>query len=363
MQWRWESVTVTKRVPLTISRGTCASSENLWIQVEHEGITGWGEAVPFSVGSQSAFIHADTPAVEHLRQTPEVLRAGLEQALPLMADLNPWQEQEWRARWRQAEIPSGIRAAMDMALWDWRGKKLGIPLWRLWGLSPERAVPISVTIGLGDPEAAVTRLRQWQETIPDLGAVKLKLGNPSGLGADQALVTAVVTELDPTIKITVDANGGWTVDDTLKMAEWLAEKRVSLIEQPLARGQEADLEELHAHCVLPIYVDESCWVSADLPELAERVDGIVIKLMKCGGLSGAMRLIFTARAHGLGIMLGCYSDTSLSNTAMAHLGSLADHLDLDSHLNLVDDPFQGATLSRGRLVPPDLPGLGVTKRP
>ncbi|MEN9271378.1 MAG: dipeptide epimerase, partial [Thermostichales cyanobacterium HHBFW_bins_127] len=349
-------------VPLTISRGTSTGSTNLWLRVEHDGITGWGEAAPFSVGSQTAFIHADSPPVEHLRQTPELLLAGLAKAVPLMADLDPWQEQEWRARWREAEIPSAIRAGMDMALWDWRGKKLGIPLWRLWGLNPRRGVPISVTIGLGEPGAAVERLRQWQAMVPELGAVKLKLGDPKGLLADQELVSAVVAELEPGVKVTVDANGGWTVEQTLAMAEWLLEKRVSLIEQPLPRGQEEDLPELHRHCALPIYVDESCWVSGDIPELADCVDGIVIKLMKCGGLTGALRLIHTARAHGLGIMLGCYGETSLSNTAMAQLGSLADHVDLDSHLNLVDDPFLGAELVAGRLLPAQGAGLGVTKR-
>ncbi|GAB4216740.1 MAG: dipeptide epimerase [Synechococcales cyanobacterium] len=362
MDWQWHPLTVHKRVPLTISRGTSSHSQALWIQVEHEGLCGWGEAQPFAVGSQTAFTHADSPAVEHLRQTHELLRQGLSQASALMADLDPWQEQEWRERWRLAEIPSAVRAGMDMALWDWRGKKVGLPLWQWWGLDPGRAVPISVTIGISEPDAAVARLQQWWQVIPpeDLGAIKLKLGNPVGIPADQALVTAVLAELSPGVKISVDANGGWTVADTLRMAEWLAERGVSLIEQPLPRGQEEDLATLHEHCALPIYVDESCWVSQDIPQLAEWVQGITIKLMKSSGLSGALELIHTARAHGLGIMLGCYGDTALANTAATHLGSLADHLDLDSHLNLLDDPFLGASLVQGRLIPPSTPGLGVT---
>jgi L-Ala-D/L-Glu epimerase len=106
-------------------------------------------------------------------------------------------------------------------------------------------------------------------------------------------------------------------------------------------------------------VDESLFVSSDLPMLADRVAGVNIKLMKCGGLSEALRTIHAARAWGLQVMIGCYSDSCLSNTAAAHLGPLVDYLDLDSHLNLLDDPFVGATIEDGKLLPNDLPGLGV----
>ncbi|MEN9229637.1 MAG: enolase C-terminal domain-like protein, partial [Thermostichus sp. DG02_5_bins_236] len=160
--------------------------------------------------------------------------------------------------------------------------------------------------------------------------------------------------------ITVDANGAWTVEQTLSMSNWLAGQGVSYLEQPLDRGREAGLITLWHESKLPIFVDESCFDSRDIPGLVDRVHGINIKLMKCGGLREALRMIHTAKAHGLQVMLGCYSNTALGNTAAAHLAPLVDYLDLDSHLNLVDDPFCGALLEKGRLVPTDRPGLGVS---
>ena len=138
---------------------------------------------------------------------------------------------------------------------------------------------------------------------------------------------------------------------------------MTYIEQPLRRGQEQDLPALFERSPLPIFVDESCFTSRDIPALSDRVHGINIKLMKSGGLTEALRMVHTARACGLQIMFGCYSDSGLLNTAAAQLSAHADYLDLDSHLNLLDDPFLGASLQDGRLLPNDLPGLGVHYAP
>ena len=143
------------------------------------------------------------------------------------------------------------------------------------------------------------------------------------------------------------------------MCNWLPSVGVKYVEQPLPRGEEKSLPELKERSPLPIFVDESCLTSYDIPQLAGCVHGINIKLMKAGGLTEVMRMIHTARAYGLQVMFGCYSDSSLANTAAAHLSPLADYLDLDSHLNLIDDPFTGVVLKEGRVVPNDKPGLGV----
>jgi muconate cycloisomerase len=131
------------------------------------------------------------------------------------------------------------------------------------------------------------------------------------------------------------------------------------VEQPLAVGEEENVSILSQKSSLPIFVDESCFSSRDVPRLANWVNGINIKIMKTGGLTEALRTIHTAKACGLQIMFGCYSDSTLANTAIAHLSPLANYLDLDSHLNLRDDPFTGATMEAGRLLPNYLPGLGV----
>lgn len=168
-----------------------------------------------------------------------------------------------------------------------------------------------------------------------------------------------VREEAPAQELYVDANGGWSLEDAITMCNWLEGLGVKYVEQPLPQGQEDRLAELKEHTPLPIFVDESCLTSRDIPQLADCVNGINIKIMKAGGLTEAMRMVHTARAYGLQVMFGCYSDSSLSNTAAAHLSPLADYLDLDSHLNLIDDPFTGALIQEGRVLPNDQPGLGV----
>jgi len=132
-----------------------------------------------------------------------------------------------------------------------------------------------------------------------------------------------------------------------------------MLSSPYHREKKKKLVELKKSSPLPIFVDESCFTSADIPNIAQCAGGVNIKLMKSGGLTEAMRMIHTARACGLQIMFGCYSDSALANTALLQLAPLADYLDLDSHLNLIDDPFNGAFIEEGRILPNNLPGLGV----
>jgi len=241
------------------------------------------------------------------------------------------------------------------------GEKLKWPLWKLWGLDCDRIPPVSVTIGISSPEAAQERLRAWQETV-SVEVIKIKLGSPEGIAADQAMFSAVEAAAPLEARIYVDANGGWNLIDAVTMIGWLRERGVEYVEQPLAEGEEELMGELKARGTLPIFADESCWGLTDIPKLADKVDGINIKLMKCGGLTEARRMVETAKACGLQVMFGCYSDSALLNSAAAQLAPLADYLDLDSHLNLKDDPFVGATLEDCRLVPRNLPGLGMARQ-
>ncbi|MEO1094895.1 MAG: dipeptide epimerase [Cyanobacteria bacterium J06638_28] len=336
--------TVHKQVPLTISRGTTSKSTNLWVQIAEDGIVGWGEATPFSIGSQS--------------QSTERIHQQLTQLVPTLKLLHPLQRQQIEPL--LTTVGSATRAAIDVALHDWLGKRVGLPLWQLWGLDRDRIGPTAVTIGLGAPTVACQRWQQWQAQVPKIRSVKVKLGSPEGIQADQAMFTALMSHFPPDIKISVDANGGWQLADAIQMADWLANQNVTYLEQPLPTDLDKDLSILSARSPLPIFVDESCFTSQDIPRLMNCVQGINIKLMKAGGLSEALCMIHTARACGLQVMFGCYSDSTLSNTALAHLAPLADHLDLDSHLNLTNDPFQGATIQTGRLLPNNAPGLGLT---
>lgn len=348
MEIQIQPVTVHKRFPLTISRGTSAENTNLWVTIAQDDVVGWGEATPFSIGTHP--------------QTTEAIAQALQQVIPALTPLHPLERQQIERILQEAQLPSAAQAAVDVALHDWLGKKVGLPLWRLWGLSCDRIPPTSVTIGINSPEGAQQRAQAWLNFAP-VQALKIKLGNPIGIEADQAMFLAVRAIAPPNLQLSVDANGGWTLKDALYMSQWLAEHGVTYLEQPLARGQEVDLPFLYERSPLPIFADESCFTSRDMPALSDRVHGINIKLMKCGGLSEALRMVHTAQACGLQIMFGCYSDSGLSNTAAAQLTAFATHVDLDSHLNLIDDPFVGATLHNGCLLPNDLPGLGVTYAP
>ncbi len=346
MQLTVEPFTVHKRVALTISRSTSAQSTNFWLRLHQDGIEGWGEATAFSIGDRS--------------QSEAAIAADFATLTTALADRHPTEGQAIEQLFREANIGSAARAAVDLARHDWLGKSLNLPLWQLWGLDRQQIGPTSVTIGIMSPAQAQDRLALWQQQGP-VKSVKLKLGSTAGMDADQAMVRAVTQVLSPQVKVSVDANGGWDLKTAVLMADWLGSQGVTYIEQPLAPGQEGDLPVLYEKSPLPIFVDESCWSSADVPTLADRVHGVNLKLMKTGGLAEAQRLIHTARACGLQVMFGCYSDSAIANTALAHLSPLADHLDLDSHLNLKDDPFQGATWENGHLLPPNRPGLGVIR--
>ena len=357
MRCRLHRFALTKAVPLTISRGTTAAVEHLLFTVEHEGLTGRGESGGLDTGHR----HYDTdaiaselaaliPALE--AQDPEP-RQALE---PLLATLSP-----------------PARCAVDLALLDWWGKRLARPVGRLWGLDPARPVPTSVTLGLGTVPRVLECLQRWWQLCP-ARRVKLKLGSPEGVGHDQALVLAVNDALGDrrqstgqAVELQVDANGGWDLDQARLMVNWLAEAGVVLVEQPLPplldpEADTAGFAALDLDCPIPLVADESCWTLNDLLRLAPHVDGVNIKLLKCGGLSEAHLMARVAERLGLDVMVGCYSDSALLNGAAAQLLPLVRWPDLDSHLNLLDDPFVGPRLERDGLLAGEGPGLGVRLR-
>jgi L-alanine-DL-glutamate epimerase-like enolase superfamily enzyme len=258
-----------------------------------------------------------------------------------------------------APLSGPARCAIDLALHDLWGQQLGQPLWRLWGLDRQACKPTSVTLGLAAPSRMLERLQLWRQLLP-ANRVKLKLGSPAGIGQDQALVEALGPALGGA-ELQVDANGGWDLAGAKQMIPWLAERGVVLVEQPLpARpGDEQDFAALQGLAPIALVADESCWTLEDLLRLAPHVQGVNLKLLKTGGLGEALLMARTARRLGLKLMLGCYSDSSLLNGAAAQLLPLVEWPDLDSHLNLLDDPFRGPERVGDLLLPSERPGLGV----
>jgi len=201
-----ETFTVHKRFPLTISRGTTAQTTNVCVRVEQDGIESWGEGSPFSVG--------ETP------QTTDAIAQQLQHIAPTLEAFHPLDRQKIEQVLQEAQIPSAAHAALDLALWDWLGKKVQLPLWQLWGLNRDRIVPTSVTIGINPPEVAQQRVKDWLQ-LTAARALKVKLGSPDGIAADQAMLLAVHEVTPPQIKISIDANGGWSLADAIKMSQWL----------------------------------------------------------------------------------------------------------------------------------------------
>ncbi len=342
MQIDFQTIHLKKRFPLRISRGLHTGSDNLFVSVTAEGVTGWGEMSPG--GSEGA---ATSDAGEN------ALRDFWNPAMGKDSIYQIWQNG------REANVPACAQAALDMALWDWYGKKCGQPLYRIFGLS-QKAVATTMTIGINPPEIVRERVPLALEATGGR-LLKIKLGSPDGIEADQAIIEAVIEGLNgrADVVLRVDANGGWSVDDALFMMKWLADRGIEYVEQPLVEGDEESLPVLFKNRPLPIYVDESCRFSSDIPKWADAVDGVNLKLMKCGGLTEALRIVATARAHGLKVMIGCMGESTMSISAGAAIGSLLDAIDLDSHLNISNDPCSGAELIDGAIIPTDAPGHGA----
>lgn len=347
---------LTKAVPLAISRGTTAVVDHWLLTLEHDGLSGLGETGGFETG--------------HRRYEGPAVAAELEDLLPRLEALAPQPSQALEPLLEPLSPPA--RCAVDLALHDWWGKRLGQPLHRLWGLDAAAVPPTSVTLGLGSVTQVRERLARWWELLPAT-RVKLKLGSPEGLEHDRALVRAVADALaerrqttGSALELQVDANGGWDRDGARAMLGWLAEQGVMLVEQPLPplEDPEADaaaFADLELDCPIPLVADESCWNLADVMRLAPYVDGVNIKLLKSGGLTEALLMAQACRRLGLAVMLGCYSDSRLLNGAAAQLLPLARWPDLDSHLNLIDDPFNGPGLEGDRVLPGEGEGLGVAR--
>ncbi len=346
MDLAFQRIQLTKRYPLTISRGTQATSENLFVTLRR-----YAGDETYGLGELAPATSSNWDAERGESQLRDLAHAGIPD--------NPF---DLDRAMREREIDPPARAALDVALWDLLAKEAAMPLFRLLGL-PRRAAPTSVTAGLNPVE--VTR-----ERVPELLArtgakyLKVKLGSPDGLDHDQAHLEACRETAAPfQAKLRVDANGGWTLAQAKQMLPWLAERGVEYVEQPLPQGQEADLKHLRHLQVLPIFVDESVRDNGDIPPIAEGIDGVNLKLMKSGGITEALRIVATARAFGLQTMIGCMSESSVAIAAGASLGALFDHIDLDSHLNLNPDPAEGAPIEAGVVLPADRPGHGAILRP
>ena len=340
MKLEHEIVTLRTKNPFIIARG--GASEYRVVRVTltaPDGATGWGEAAPSKYYGETADTVVDV--------------------LPMLAlaleGSDGWSlEASEHALARAIRYNGSARAAVSAALHDLMGKRLGVPLYKLWGLDPAASPLTSFTIGIAPDE---TTLRERVNDAAQYPVLKIKLGT----SWDERIVR-VVREAAPKKVLRVDANAAWTPKSTLRIIPLLQELGVEFVEQPLPPDDLEGLRFVRERSALPIVADESCLVSADIPKLAGVVDGINIKLAKCGGLREALRMIATARAHDMLVMAGCMIESSLGITAAAHFAPLLDCADYDGAALVSDDPYIGATIDGGVIRLPDGAGLGVEMR-
>ena len=340
MKLTHEIVTLHTKNPFVIARGGDTEYRVVRITVTAtDGATGWGEAAPSKFYGETADTVVQVlPILAHaIQSTDSWSLEAMERALAEVLRFN-----------------GSARAGVSAALHDLVGKRLGVPLYKLWGLDPAASPPTSFTIGIAPDEDTLRKRVADAEQYPIL---KIKLGS----SWDERIVR-VVRELAPKKVLRVDANAAWTPKSTLRIVPLLQELGVEFVEQPLPPGDIEGLRFVRDRSSLPIIADESCLVLEDVAKLAGVVDGINIKLAKCGGLREALRMVATARAHGMLVMAGCMIESSLGITAAAHFAPLLDCADYDGAALVSDDPYVGATIGGGAIRLPDGPGLGVTRR-
>lgn len=342
MNVSYKTIHLKKRFPLAISRGVRRDSYNLFVAVEKNGITGWGEV---------------SPGKNENAETPE--QAKLEIKRLLDSDISNLSIEQINIRGQELKIAPCALAGIDIALWDWKAKSENLPLYKLLGYN-KPTVPTSVTIGINSPQVVKERVPLLLDNT-GVKSLKIKLGSPEGIEADQAMYAQVVESTQNyDVNIRVDANGGWSVEDAIFMMKWISDRKADYIEQPIAEGRESELRHLYTNRPLPIFVDESCRIAENISNWHDHVDGVNMKLMKSGGITEAIKIINTAKKYNLKTMIGCMSESSISIAAGAALSGALNHIDLDSHLNLKPDPCTGAPLINGITMPTDNIGHGAS---
>lgn len=337
MELTAHTLDLTLTTPFRISRSVQTRAHNVQTRIDADGVEGVGEAAPSSFYGErrETVFMALTDFAEQIDTDP-----GFIEDIVTAMD-------------RRIHANAAAKASVDMALYDLLGKRLGAPVYQLLGLNPERTPLTSFTIGIDEPAEMARKAAEAAKIYPIL---KIKVGT----GHDLAIVRAIREATDATLR--VDANAAWTPKEAIRVIRELEPYGIEFVEQPLPPADLDGLRFVREHVMLPIIADESCVTESDIPQLVGAVDGINIKLMKCGGIHHALRMIHTARAHHLKVMLGCMIESSLAITAAAHISPLVDYADLDGHLLISDDPYEGVRVEQGKLILPERAGLGVRPR-
>ena len=320
--------------PFRTSRGSSTSQATLVVELSQDGVAGYGEA------TSNRYFGA---TIDGMARDLAALRPRLAQRR--LDD----PERLWDEVHDALAHDRFALCALDEAAHDLWGKLRGEPVWKLWGLATAAAPASSYTIGIADLDTMIAKM----DAFAGWPIFKIKLGTDR----DLEIARELRRRTDATLR--VDANCGWTADDAIAYARELACLGVELIEQPLPADRWDDMRRLRRESPLPIVADESCVGVDDVARCAGVFHGVNIKLTKCGGLTPARRMIADARRHGLSVMIGCMTESTVGISAAAQLLPLVDYADVDGAVLLADDVAEGVRLDRGRCIYPDAPGTGV----
>lgn len=335
-----ERIALETEDPFTIARGTTTTTENVVVCIsdgDHEGI---GAAAPSArYGETADTVEAVLPdllGVVEAVGDPHNL-AGIAARMDRTVRGNP-----------------AAKAAVDVALHDLVCKRLDVALYRYLGLDPGKTVTSSYTVGI----AETGEMRRRAEAALEAGhdVLKVKVGTDRDLD-----IVGAVRAVAPDARLRVDANEAWSPREALAKIEAMADFDVEFVEQPVPADDRDGMALVYERSALPIAADEACVTLPDVPAIAGRADIATLKLMKCGGVRPALRMVHAARAHGLEVMLGCMLETDATIAAAAHLAPLVDYVDLDGSMLLADDPFDGVPMPGGLidLGSADGPGTGA----
>jgi L-Ala-D/L-Glu epimerase len=320
----------------TTTMSSSAYRDTVNLRYARDGITGYGEGAP----------------IVRYKEYPEEAKKAIEGIVDKIVAGDPWQFDSFLAEIRKllGDHQRAAMAAVDIAVMDWIGKKLNVPLYKYFGLDPAAAPVTTFSIGIDTPE--ITK----QKTVEAAAYPVLKI--KVGLKTDEETIAAVRSVTNKPLR--VDANEGWTdKEEAIRKINWLETQGVEFIEQPMPAYMFEDVKYVRSKVHLPIIADEACTSAALIPQLKEAYDGINVKLDKAGGINEAYRWIKMARALDMKVMLGCMISSSCSVTAAAHLSPLVDYADLDGNLLIANDPFAGVTVEKGKLILPKGAGLGL----
>lgn len=320
----------------TTTMSSSAYRDTVHVQYSRGGITGYGEGAP----------------IVRYKEYPEQARQAIDAIIGQIESGDPLKFDSFLAGVRHSlgDHQHAAMAAVDIAICDWLGKKLGIPLYQYFGLDPADAPVTTFSIGIDTPEIT----RQKTREAAEFPILKVKVG----LENDEETIEAIRSVTNKPLR--VDANEGWTdKEEAIRKINWLEAHGVELIEQPMPAHMLEETRYVRSKVHLPIIADEACTSAPLIPLLKESYDGINVKLDKSGGVMEAYRWIKFARAMNMKVMLGCMVSSSCTVTAAAHLAALVDYPDLDGNLLISNDPYEGVKVVKGKLILPAGPGLGL----